>query len=51
MSISLLKELVMLIIKICFIFEGMIVIEAFQMETLNEKFPLLWNEFKNYLKH
>ena len=31
--------------------EGMSLSESFQVTAIIEKFPPLWNEFKNYLKH
>ena len=31
--------------------EDMLVNEAFQVAAMIEKFPPLWNDFKNYLKH
>ncbi|XP_047253659.1 uncharacterized protein LOC124887787 [Capsicum annuum] len=31
--------------------EGLIVNEAFQVAAIIEKLPLLWKDFKNYLKH
>ena len=31
--------------------EGMSLSESFQVATIIEKFPTLWKEFKNYLKH
>nr|XP_009766946.1 PREDICTED: uncharacterized protein LOC104218206 [Nicotiana sylvestris] len=31
--------------------EGMVINEAFQVAAFIEKLPLLWKDFKNYLKH
>ncbi|PHU05794.1 hypothetical protein BC332_26616 [Capsicum chinense] len=31
--------------------EGLIVNDAFQVATIIEKLPLMWKDFKNYLKH
>ncbi|XP_075088315.1 uncharacterized protein LOC142170328 [Nicotiana tabacum] len=31
--------------------EGMVINEAFQVVALIEKLPLMWKDFKNYLKH
>ncbi|XP_009611731.1 uncharacterized protein [Nicotiana tomentosiformis] len=34
-----------------FLAEGLVINEAFQVAAMIEKFPPLWKDFKNYLKH